>query len=98
MDNAPKARQSRVPRIMLLGALMAIVGLVGWIWSQQTRNHWGEVARARYHLDRGKPDAAIEALAGIRDEAPGSAEGLTLAARAFLMRGNVAQARMTLER
>src|SRR5262249_22525678 len=42
-------------------------------------------------------DLAIRALAEIRDDGPGAAEGLTLAARAFLMRGNLSTARRALE-
>jgi tetratricopeptide (TPR) repeat protein len=73
--------------------------MIGWIVCSRPsdRDHWREVDRARYYLNRGQADLAFQAVAGIRDNRPGAAEGLTLAAHALLMRGNVPPARRVLE-
>jgi tetratricopeptide (TPR) repeat protein len=73
--------------------------MIGWIVSHRPgdRDHWREVARARYYLDRGETDLAFQAVSGIRDDRPGGPEGLTLAARALLMRGSISPARRVLE-
>jgi predicted Zn-dependent protease len=87
-----------LPRVVVLLSLIGVLALIGWTYSQRRKDHWDEVARARYYLDRGQPDLAFQAVSGIRDGGPGAAEGLTVAARALLMRGNVSLARRTLER
>jgi predicted Zn-dependent protease len=87
------------PRIVLGLLLACIVGLIGWVLTRGSRrDHWDEVARARSYLDRGEYDRAFQAVSGIRDDGPGAPEGLTLAAQALLMRGNIGPARMVLER
>src|SRR5262249_55892121 len=85
----PAARSSLLPRIVVLLCLAVVLSLIGWIFSHVRKDHWQQVARARSHLDQGQPDLAFQAVSGIRDDAPGAPEGLTLAARAFLMRGNI---------
>jgi tetratricopeptide (TPR) repeat protein len=72
--------------------------LMVWALSHRRAGHWNAVARARTYLDRGQPDLALKALSGIRDLGPGSAEALTLAARALLMQGSISTARLALER
>ncbi|MGC8642312.1 MAG: tetratricopeptide repeat protein [Isosphaeraceae bacterium] len=98
MKQPPRARQTLLPRLLLLGSLIVVVGLAGWIWSRGTGTHWPEVARARRLLERGEADLAYQAVAGIRDEREGAAEGLALAAQALLLRGKLAPARVMLER
>jgi tetratricopeptide (TPR) repeat protein len=73
--------------------------MIAWVFWQRSRDrdHWREVGRARYYLDRGEPDLAFQSVAGIRDSRPGAPEGLTLAAQALLMRGNISPARRVLE-
>jgi len=87
-----------LPPIIVLLSLFGVLILIGWTYYQRRRDHWDEVFRARYHLDRGQADLAFQAVSGIRDTQPGAAEGLTIAARALLMLGNVSLARRTLER
>jgi tetratricopeptide (TPR) repeat protein len=86
------------PRLIVLLCLVGVLVLFGWISSRLKKDHWDEVARARAYLDRGHPDLAFQAVSRIRDEGPGAAEGLTLAARALLMRNDISAARRTLER
>lgn len=81
-----------------LGGLLAATGGLAWyLLGHGSPNHWDEVARARRFLDQGRPDLAFQAVSQIRDEAPGAAEGLTLAAQALLTQGQIALARRTLE-
>lgn len=87
----------------LLAALAATACLAlgtcgAWSLMSRPHDHWDEVERAREYLERGYPDLAFQAVAKIRDEAPGAAEGLTLAGKVLLMRGNVSPARQVLER
>ena len=89
MDPALVTRHKLVARTVLVGSLAAVIGLGGWAWTQRATNHWAEVERARFHLDRGEPDLAFAAVSGIRDDAPGAAEGLSLAATALVRQGNV---------
>jgi predicted Zn-dependent protease len=98
MANAPGASRNITPQVVLVLALAGILALMIWILSVRPTGHWEEVARARSYLDRGQPDLAFKAVSGIRDEGPGSAEALTLAARALLMQGSISTARMALER
>jgi predicted Zn-dependent protease len=98
MANDPGHRPSIVAWIALFASVSLILALVVWTFSLQNRNHWREVALARSYLDRGQADLAFQAVSGIRDTGPGAPEGLTIAARALLMRGNVAPARRVLER
>jgi tetratricopeptide (TPR) repeat protein len=98
MPTVPASRSTLWPRIVVLLCLAVVLALVGWIFSQVKKDHREEVARARSSLDRGQPDRAILAVSGIRDDGPGAAEGLTLAARALLMQGNISAARHALER
>ncbi len=86
------------PRIVLSLSFLVILGLLVWAFSQMRWDHWDEVARAQAYLNRGEVDLAFQAVSGIRDDRPGAAEGLTLAARALLMRGNITTARRVLER
>jgi predicted Zn-dependent protease len=99
MSQPPPSPRIAGPRIVLFLLLACILGLIGRIWFRGSRHdHWDEVARARYYLDRGDYDRAFQAVLGILDDGPGAPEGLTLAARALLMRGNIADARKVLER
>src|SRR5262249_26614305 len=98
MSNLPASRPSLAPRIVLLLSLAATLALIRWTFSHVKKDHWREVARARSYLERGQLDLAFHAVSGIRDDGPGAPEGLTLAARALLMRGNIAPARRVLER
>ncbi len=96
---APSPRTAG-PRIILLLLLACTVGLIGRVLWQgaRRRDYWQEVARARSYLDRGDYDRAFQAVSVIRDESPGAPEGMTLAARALLMRGNIVTGRRILER
>jgi tetratricopeptide (TPR) repeat protein len=91
-------RGSRIPRIILALSLVSVLALIGWAFSQRTRDHWKEVAQARRFLERGQAKQAFEAVAMIHDQEPGAAEGMTLGAQALLTLGRVAQARRVLER
>lgn len=95
---------SRRPIWLVLGtlaALLAVTGGLAWGWSwwrdRQPPDHWDKVERGRQFLARGRPDLAFQAVNRIRDEAPGAAEGFTIAAQALLTQGQVALARKTLE-
>jgi predicted Zn-dependent protease len=98
MANASDHRPRIAPWIVLLVSISLILALVVLTFSQQNHNHWREVALARSYLDRGQVDLAFEAVSSIRDTGPGAPEGLTIAARALLIRGNIAPARRVLER
>lgn len=95
-DHQPR-RRPRVPWLEILIALLVPLVPLVWKGSPGPPAHWKEVAKARRYLDRGRPDLAFWAVSKIRDDGPGAAEGLTLAARALLMQGNVSLARKTLE-
>jgi predicted Zn-dependent protease len=100
MAKSPPSSRADRARIVLLLLLACLLGLIAWVLSPgtRTRDHWNEVARARSHLDRGQADLAFQAVSSIRDDGPGAPEGLTLAARALVMRGNITPARRVLER
>ncbi len=100
MAQRPPSPRSARARLVLLVLLAGVLGLLVWVFYQgmRHRDHWEEVARARYYLDHEQFDRAFQAVAGIRDDGPGAPEALTLAARALLMRGNIAPARRVLER
>src|SRR5436309_1730504 len=99
MTTAARSSHSIVPRVLVLFALTGVLALIGWALShQRTSDHWQEVAKARYYLAQGQTEPAFQAVAAIRDEKPGAAEGLTIAGRVLLQRGNVSPARRLLER
>jgi len=98
MATGAALRSRRLPGIVVLLSLAGVLALMRWTFFQRKKDHWDEVARAQYYLDRGHPDLAFHAVSGIRDGRPGAAEGLTLAARALLMRSDVTLARRSLER
>jgi predicted Zn-dependent protease len=98
MTTALAYRTSLLPRIVVLLCLVAIFSLAALTIYRLRDDHWNEVARARDYLDHGRPDMALEAVSRIRDHGPGAAEGLTVAARALLMRGSISPARRALER
>ncbi len=97
-QSLPAARSPLLPRIVVLLCLAVVLALIGWMVSQVQKDRGDALARARSYLDRGQPDRALQVLAGIPADGPDAADGLTLAARAFLMRGNIARARRVLER
>jgi tetratricopeptide (TPR) repeat protein len=97
MTDHQSRRRPRVPWFEILVALLVPLVPLAWKGGPGPPDHWKEVAKARRHLDRGRPDLAFWAVSKIRDDGPGAAEGLTLAARALLMQGNVSLARKTLE-
>jgi tetratricopeptide (TPR) repeat protein len=78
--------------------MVAVLALAALTFLRQKDNHWKEVARARDYLALGRYDLALDAVSRIRDQGPGAAEGLTLAARALLMKGRISPARRALER
>jgi tetratricopeptide (TPR) repeat protein len=98
--DAPRPTGTGAWLLVVLVAVLTVAALVAWSISsvRKPKDHWDEVARARAYLNRGRPDLAFEAVSRIRDEAPGAAEGLTIAARAMLTYGNIAVARRSLER
>jgi predicted Zn-dependent protease len=98
MVSAPVSHSSRLPRIVIFLCLLVVLGFTILTFSRFEDDHWDEVGRARLLLDRGQPDMALQAVSRIRDDRPGAAEGLTVAARALLMRGSISSARRTLER
>ena len=98
MASAAHSRHSIVPRLLVLFALIGVLALIGWALSQRTSDHWEEVAQARHYLEQGQADSAFQAVAAIRDEKPGAAEGLAIAGRVLLQRGSVSPARRILER
>lgn len=96
------ARTGDRPWVVWTATAAVVLGvtLSFWWWTRgvRPRDHWAEVARARTHLSQGRPDLAFEAVSQVRDEAPGAAEAMTIAAQAFLMMGNVPTGRRALER
>jgi tetratricopeptide (TPR) repeat protein len=94
----PASSRKNIAQVVLVLALAGTLALLVWALSHRRAGHWNAVARARTYLDRGQPDLALKALSGIRDLGPGSAEALTLAARALLMQGSISAARLALER
>jgi len=79
------------------------VFVLGWLWwhvshQSSVREHWAAVARGRGALRRGRPDLALQAVYEVRDEAPGSAEAMTVAGLALLRLGDYRAARLALER
>ncbi len=72
MANAGHSPSAKLPRVFLVFSLVCILGMIGWTLAQRTGhgNHWREVARARYYLDRGQTDLAFQAVSGIRDNSP----------------------------
>jgi tetratricopeptide (TPR) repeat protein len=94
----PNRRRPLVALLLIVAANVAIVAGLARVLAPGRRGHWDEVQRARTHLEHGRPDRALEAVSGIRDEAPGAAEGLTLAAQALLELGHISSARAALER
>jgi tetratricopeptide (TPR) repeat protein len=83
----------------LVVAAVAGLGFLSWLaWSSVGRrpDHWTEVELARRYLDQGRADLALKTVSVIRDRAPGAAEGLTIAARAFLSYGAVSDAKRAL--
>jgi predicted Zn-dependent protease len=101
---ASTRRRPALPWALGAGLALAVavggLAVAGWFWSRPAgpKDHWEEVARARAYFERGRPDLAFQAVSGVRDEAPGAAEALTLASRALLMYGDVSTARKALER
>lgn len=98
--SAPEPRRAAVPAwVFLLGGAAVIVSVVLWARTRPRApvDHWKQVARARRYLERNLPDLAFQEVAGIWDEAPGTPEALTLAARALLSFGDISRARKTLE-
>ena len=90
----PSSRVDRA-RIVLLLLLACLLGGIAWVLSPRTRtpDHWDEVAEpapisiAVTQTWPFKPSRPFETMA------PGAPEGLTLAARALLMRGNITPSR-----
>ena len=100
LASAPEPRRAALPTwVFLLGGAVVIVSIVVWACTRPRAavDHWKQVARARRYFERGLPDLAFQEVAGIRDEAPGAPEALTLAARALLSFGEISTARKTLE-
>jgi cytochrome c-type biogenesis protein CcmH/NrfG len=87
-----------MPQIVVGLALVAMVALIFRTLSERHADHWQEVVLGRYYLERGQFDRALKAVAGIHDGNPGAAEGLTIAARSFLMKGGISTAKKALER
>lgn len=101
MSDSIVRRRWLVPVIVSALSILGVSAIVAWRVlprAEKKADHWDEVAKAQALLDRGRPDLAFQAVSGIRDDAPGAAEGLTIAARALLLRGNISPARRILER
>jgi tetratricopeptide (TPR) repeat protein len=97
MPQVPASRRL-IFLLLFLAANLGLLAWIGWLLLSRPTDHWAEAAEAKAQLGRGRPDLAFQAVSSIRDEGPGSAEALTLAARSLLMLNNVALARKTLER
>jgi cytochrome c-type biogenesis protein CcmH/NrfG len=99
-----KPRTARTVRGVLAFMTIGLVVLaVVSLWRRGShrsapREHWAAVARGRDALGRGRPDLAFQAVADIRDEAPGSGEAMTVAGLALLRMGEYRGARLALER
>jgi tetratricopeptide (TPR) repeat protein len=98
MATHPVSRSSRPAIAVVFLCLVVVLALLGLTYSRRERDYWKEVERARFLVDRGQPDRALEILRAIADDRPGAPEGLTVAARALLVRGSISSARRTLER
>jgi tetratricopeptide (TPR) repeat protein len=91
-------------RWFAIGAAGLAVCLVGWSWwwhgsaSSSGRHHWKAVAKGRAYLVNRRPDLALKAVSGVRDEAPGAGEAMTVAGLALIRLGQFSSARMVLER
>lgn len=105
--NPPRAGQWRPALVACALALVpaAAVCVYRWVWptapageSEHRAGHWAVVAQGRYYLGAGRPDLAFEAVAHVRDEAPGAGEAMTIAGLAMLHFGDLATARLALER
>lgn len=100
LESPNQSRKPVPPWIPLIGA-GSVLGLfaVMWLaWTSVTRpqDHWPEVKAGRAYLAQRRPDLALRAVSNIRDRAPGAAEGLTVAAQAFLEFGAVSDAKRAL--
>jgi tetratricopeptide (TPR) repeat protein len=97
--NMPQAHPSPLwPRLILLTCLLALMALIVSLLIRHQTDQGNEVERARELLDHGRPDLALAALSRIKEDGAGGPEGLTLAGRALLESGRIAQARRALER
>jgi superkiller protein 3 len=56
------------------------------------------VSRGRAYLNQGRPDLAFQAVADVRDEAPGAGEAMTIAGLALIRFRELQGARLALER
>jgi tetratricopeptide (TPR) repeat protein len=105
-EGSPPGSRARARFVVgVVVATAAALGLLGggwvwWHWSHRpiARAHWGEVARARDYLRRGRPDLALQAINDVRDEGPGSGEAMTVAGMALLRMREFRGARLALER
>jgi tetratricopeptide (TPR) repeat protein len=99
-DVAGSPRHTATSVVLILLVVLAFAALVGWSISavRKPKDHWDDVHLAQRYLDQGRPDLAIQIVSTIRDEAPGAAEALTIAARALIARNAIPLARRALER
>src|SRR5262249_32286676 len=108
LEGAPPMERVR-PRVppgavgIVLGAAALAAVCVGWRWwwsprPPPVRAGGAAAERGRAYLRYGRPDLAFRAVEDIRDEEPGAAEAVAVAAQALLRLGQYRVARPALER
>lgn len=101
MENARTKWSINLFLTITVVASFAVFGLLLWAGMREEAeppNHYEEVSRARKLLERGEFEQAFQIASQIRDEKPGAAEALTVAAHALLATGQVSTAKQALER
>jgi cytochrome c-type biogenesis protein CcmH/NrfG len=88
--------------IVIAGLGLSVASLAYMAWRGSHRptapDHWDAVRNGRRYLQAGRPDLAIQAVSGARDEAAGAGEAMTIAGTALIQLGDYRAARLALER
>jgi tetratricopeptide (TPR) repeat protein len=95
----PESVRIALVAVALLGCILG--GLWWWSWSHRStavRDARAAAARGRSYLRYGRPDLAFQGVQDVRDEEPGAAEAVAVAAQALIRMREYRLARLTLER
>ncbi|WP_435006636.1 tetratricopeptide repeat protein [Tundrisphaera lichenicola] len=86
--------------LVVAGALIAMLSYPSWSRPAPApiSGHWLAVRRGRAYLQQNRPDLALEAVAKVRDEAPGAGEAMCVAGLALAQMEQFRSARIALER
>jgi tetratricopeptide (TPR) repeat protein len=103
-----RRRGSRLSPARLAAAGLVVLGLLAPVGVslllhrgktvRGEEGHWDEVARGKRLLRMGRPEAALMAVANVRDERPGAAEAMYVAGMALAQLEQFGSARHALER